>query len=327
MPIYTSLGKVYETEFDMEYESFQALQAEMNAQGQVLPNEEMNQVNNRLSDPPTIPDEFRPATNVDFEERWPRMDEQMDQIQLRGTQKVGDVVPYPGPKPNLRGKIDEYLGTKKSNPSTQDNITPLPILRPPKNPIQKTGGPMPSSQQEWETGSWNNTWKYGHAYRRKGDTRPNAGEDRQTVIDRDVPKGWEWIDMDGIIYSRPPVPGKPGDGAHVPVSELQGSEGSDTLVGMMSDDMRKKMLEGRASIGESAGGGLAPKPKARASSRVEAEAPQHLQDAVSSWAQGKMKASEVQKLFKKEGWSLDLRKGRYDVEAFSPEGYSTYISP
>lgn len=55
--------------------------------------------------------------------------------------------------------------------------------------------------------------------------------------------------------------------------------------------------------------------------------PIELDNAVTSWAQGKLQAKEVQKIFKDKGWTLDLRRGRYDVEAFDPSGKAHYIQP
>lgn len=55
--------------------------------------------------------------------------------------------------------------------------------------------------------------------------------------------------------------------------------------------------------------------------------PEHLDNVVTEWARGNMTAKEVQKAFKKEGWTVDLRRGRYDVEAFDPSGKSHYITP
>lgn len=55
--------------------------------------------------------------------------------------------------------------------------------------------------------------------------------------------------------------------------------------------------------------------------------PQALDNSLSSWAQGKSTAKEVQTIFKEHGWTVDLRRGRYDVEAFDPSGKAHYISP
>lgn len=59
----------------------------------------------------------------------------------------------------------------------------------------------------------------------------------------------------------------------------------------------------------------------------EGSYPLELNDAVTSWAQGKLTPKEVQKAFKDKGWSVDLRRGRYDVEAFDPSGKAHYITP
>lgn len=71
------------------------------------------------------------------------------------------------------------------------------------------------------------------------------------------------------------------------------------------------------------------------SSGIKKEAPNysreatelHLNDVVSKWAQGKATAKDVQNEFKSRGWSVDLRKGRYDVEAFDPDGKQVFIQP
>jgi hypothetical protein len=54
---------------------------------------------------------------------------------------------------------------------------------------------------------------------------------------------------------------------------------------------------------------------------------QELENIVGRWAQGRMTAPEVQQEFKSRGWSVDLRRGRYDVEAFDPSGRVHYLAP
>jgi phage-related minor tail protein len=54
---------------------------------------------------------------------------------------------------------------------------------------------------------------------------------------------------------------------------------------------------------------------------------QTLEDTVSEWAKGNMTAKEVQKVFKEKGWTTDLRKGRYGVEAYDPTGRHHILEP
>ncbi len=52
-----------------------------------------------------------------------------------------------------------------------------------------------------------------------------------------------------------------------------------------------------------------------------------MENFVSEWAKGRMTAQQVQKEFKSRGWTADLRRGRYDVEAFDPTGKAHYLTP
>lgn len=53
----------------------------------------------------------------------------------------------------------------------------------------------------------------------------------------------------------------------------------------------------------------------------------YLENIVSEWAKGRMTAAQVQTEFKKSGWTADLRRGRYEVEAFDPDGNAHYLQP
>jgi hypothetical protein len=55
--------------------------------------------------------------------------------------------------------------------------------------------------------------------------------------------------------------------------------------------------------------------------------PKVIEDALTNYSRGTMKSDDVQKVFKEHGWSVDLRRGRYDFEAFDPSGKAHYIAP
>lgn len=57
------------------------------------------------------------------------------------------------------------------------------------------------------------------------------------------------------------------------------------------------------------------------------QAPSHLETALSDYARGNLTAKDVQRIFKQNGWQVDLRRGRYDFEAFDPSGRAYYITP
>ena len=57
------------------------------------------------------------------------------------------------------------------------------------------------------------------------------------------------------------------------------------------------------------------------------EPPPQLENALSEHARGNISAKEVQKIFKKEGWTVDMRRGRYDYEVFDPSGKAHYVVP
>jgi hypothetical protein len=55
--------------------------------------------------------------------------------------------------------------------------------------------------------------------------------------------------------------------------------------------------------------------------------PKALEDVVYDWASGKATPGDVRSVFKDHGWKVDLRRGRYDVEAYDPDGNTFYIQP
>jgi len=52
-----------------------------------------------------------------------------------------------------------------------------------------------------------------------------------------------------------------------------------------------------------------------------------LEGMLTKYAQGKLKAPDVQKAFKDKGWRVDLRRGTYDFEAHDPTGKMHYLTP
>lgn len=75
-------------------------------------------------------------------------------------------------------------------------------------------------------------------------------------------------------------------------------------------------VERAAGAGLSARGG--------ASARV---APKHLEDLLHDYVSGGVGAKDVQKVFKQNGWKVDLRKGNYEFEAVDPSGHTIFIAP
>lgn len=79
-------------------------------------------------------------------------------------------------------------------------------------------------------------------------------------------------------------------------------------------------LERAAGMGLRARGGVTP-PDAQ-----HPDVPK-LESILYEWATGRMPAKDVQKQFKEMGWSADLRRGRYEVEAVDPNGTYHYLKP
>ena len=58
------------------------------------------------------------------------------------------------------------------------------------------------------------------------------------------------------------------------------------------------------------------------------EYPQHLEDALSAYVQGRMNAKQVQDTFRKSGWRINLRyRSHSDFQAHDPSGKEHYIQP
>ena len=64
-----------------------------------------------------------------------------------------------------------------------------------------------------------------------------------------------------------------------------------------------------------------------APARRFAEPPPALQQALDAHARGQISAQDVQRAFKGSGWSVDLRRGRYENELFDPDGFAHYYQP
>lgn len=74
-------------------------------------------------------------------------------------------------------------------------------------------------------------------------------------------------------------------------------------------------------------GGPSGKSGGSISNKPTFEPPQAIQDALTEYARGKMSAKEIQNLVKQKGWSIDMRKGKYDFELFDPSGKPHYVNP
>lgn len=81
-------------------------------------------------------------------------------------------------------------------------------------------------------------------------------------------------------------------------------------------------MDRAAGMGMSARGGTG-----SAANANQRQAPIELENVVNQWAQGKAVPSDVRDAFTQRGWKVDLRKGRYDVEAYDPDGNVYYIQP
>jgi hypothetical protein len=69
--------------------------------------------------------------------------------------------------------------------------------------------------------------------------------------------------------------------------------------------------------------GIVPKPSADDISQQALQ----LENLVTRWAQGKEMTKDVKKAFEDKGWTVDLRRGSSEVEAFDPTGKQHYLQP
>jgi hypothetical protein len=92
--------------------------------------------------------------------------------------------------------------------------------------------------------------------------------------------------------------------------------------------LRGRMTEGEAQdFAVGAAFGLVPGARALRPAAKLADPPAVLQDALTSLARGEISSKQVKKIFQKEGWQVDLRRGRYEYEAFDPDGKEHFIAP
>jgi hypothetical protein len=64
----------------------------------------------------------------------------------------------------------------------------------------------------------------------------------------------------------------------------------------------------------------------RASKAAAAVPPIEIENALLLHAQGKATPSQVKKMLP-EGWSVDMRRGRYDYSVYGPDGREYFIQP
>ena len=55
--------------------------------------------------------------------------------------------------------------------------------------------------------------------------------------------------------------------------------------------------------------------------------PEPIQNVLDAHARGKATASDVRKVLQPTGWSVDLRRGRYEYELFDPTGKQHFHAP
>lgn len=128
-----------------------------------------------------------------------------------------------------------------------------------------------------------------------------------------------------MFQTKPPGPRSEVDTGRV-MSDAAPVGGAGQKLAMSDDPMHVKQrdpmeTESELSLAGGRGGGGPGK-----AAKV-AEPPPQLENALSEHARGNISAKEVQKIFKKEGWQVDMRRGRYDYEIFDPSGKAHYVVP
>lgn len=191
-------------------------------------------------------------------------------------------------------KVIEIYPGRKDNPSSQNRLLrdePAEIKQFPGNPKDPVTG------RELDPRSPIDRW-YMDTIKKSPKDQLKSIEDRIKEI-RGTPEYKNLIKERGYD----PFDGPPPK----PRSSLKDTEFS-------SMERRRDLTEGRLPRGESSGGG-------------GNETAIYLEGILTQYARGQLNSKQVQKAFKDKGWTVDLRRGRYDYEAFDPSGKAHYLQP